>query len=123
MNTISTKKTGKTGEVIALSHLKNNGYKIIDRNYTCSIGEIDIVAVNEGDVVFIEVKSRRSEHFGNPSEAVDINKQKKISRVALFYMKEKNLLGCSARFDVVAVMLVPGKPVVEVFQNAFEFAQ
>jgi len=79
--------------------------------------------MNEGDVVFIEVKSRRSEHFGNPSEAVDINKQKKISRVALFYMKEKNLLGCSARFDVVAVMLVPGKPVVEVFQNAFEFAQ
>ena len=123
MNTISTKKTGKTGEVIALSHLKNNGYKIIDRNYTCSMGEIDIIAMNEGDVVFIEVKSRRSEHFGNPSEAVDINKQKKISRVALFYMKEKNLLGCSARFDVVAVMLVPGKPVVEVFQNAFEFAQ
>ncbi len=123
MNTISTRKTGETGEAIALSHLRSNGYTIIDRNYTCSIGEIDIVATNEGDVVFIEVKSRRSDYFGSPAEAVTINKQKKISKVALFYMKEKNLVGRSARFDVVAVMLVPGEPVVEIFQNAFEFVQ
>lgn len=123
MNATSTKKTGKTGELIAVSHLKNNGYKILDQNYTCSIGEIDIIAMNEGDVVFIEVKSRRSEQFGNPAESVTVNKQKKISTVALFYMKEKNLLGRSARFDVVSVMLTVEKPVIEIYKNAFEFIQ
>lgn len=123
MNAMSTKKTGEAGEAIALSHLKNNNYTIVDRNYTCPLGEIDIIATNEGDVVFIEVKSRRTEQFGNAAEAVTLNKQRKISQVALFYMKEKNLLDRSARFDVVAVMLVPGKPVVEIFQNAFEFVR
>ena len=123
MNAMSTKKTGEAGEAIALSHLKKNNYTIVDRNYTCPLGEIDIIATNGGDVVFIEVKSRRTEQFGNAAEAVTLNKQRKISQVALFYMKEKNLLDLSARFDVVAVMLVPGKPVVEIFQNAFEFVR
>jgi putative endonuclease len=117
----NTRKTGGTGEAIALAHLEHNGYAIIDRNYTCLIGEIDIVAMNDGDIVFIEVKSRRSSAFGTPAEAVTVTKQKKISRTALYYLKEKNLLGRPVRFDVVAVTLKRDETTVEIFQNAFDF--
>jgi putative endonuclease len=119
----STRKAGETGEDIALFHLQRRGYTIVNRNYTCVIGEIDIVAMNEGEIVFVEVKSRRSRAFGTPAEAVTAAKQKKISKTALYYLKERNMLDRPARFDVVTVTMEKDKPTVEIFQNAFDFIE
>lgn len=116
------KKTGKIGEDIAIDFLKKKGYKIIERNYKCVFGEVDIVARDKGDIVFVEVKSRRSEYFGDPTDAVDFNKQKKISKIALNYLNEKRLDNHDARFDVIAIKLSPNGNTVELIENAFELA-
>jgi len=116
------KKTGKIGEDIAIDFLKKKGYKIIERNYKCVFGEVDIVARDRGDIVFVEVKSRRSEYFGDPTDAVDFNKQKKISKIALNYLNEKRLDNHDARFDVIAIKLSPSGNTVELIENAFELA-
>ena len=118
----NNRKTGKTGEDIATAYLKNKGYRIIERNYSCIYGEVDIVANDCGDVVFVEVKSRRSKGFGNPAEAVTPDKQKKISKVALNYLKEKRLDNRDARFDVVAIILSPEGNRVDLTKNAFDLA-
>jgi len=120
--TTDNKKTGKRGEEIALSFLKKKGYKIVEQNYRCVFGEIDIVARHRGDIVFIEVKSRKSEAFGNPEEAVGFKKQRKISQIALNYLNEKRLHDHDARFDVVAVKLLPDENKVKLITNAFELA-
>ena len=116
------KKTGKIGEDIAIDFLKKKGYKIIERNYKCVFGEVDIVARDRDDIVFVEVKSRRSEYFGDPTDAVDFNKQKKISKIALNYLNEKRLDNHDARFDVIAIKLSPNGKTVELIENAFELA-
>ena len=115
-------QTGKKGEEIAVRYLQSKGYRIIERNYRSRWGEIDIVAKDGGTVVFVEVKCRRSESFGDPQSAVGANKQRKVSRMSLAYLKEKNLYPCDARFDVVAVKMLPGGSRVELIRNAFEIA-
>ncbi|EAX48690.1 protein of unknown function UPF0102 [Thermosinus carboxydivorans Nor1] len=70
---------GKMGENAAADYLARNGYKILMRNYRCRIGEIDIVAERQGTIVFVEVKTRSSEKFGFPAEAVNYRKQQKLS--------------------------------------------
>jgi putative endonuclease len=120
--TLDRKKTGKRGEEIAVSFLKKKGYTIVEQNYRCVFGEIDIVARHRGDIVFIEVKSRKSEDFGNPEEAVGFNKQRKISQIALNYLNEKGLNDHDARFDVVAIKLLPDDHKVKLITNAFELA-
>ncbi len=116
------KKTGKTGEDIATAFLRKKRYKIIERNYKCVFGEIDIVARDMSDIVFIEVKSRKSKDFGEPEDAVTLNKQRKISKVALNYLKEKNLDDHKARFDVIAIKLSTEGNIVKHIKNAFELA-
>jgi len=120
MNGSERIQTGKRGEDIAVAYLKNRGYRIIERNYTCLFGEIDIVAKDGDTVVFVEVKSRKSEKFGDPQGAVGREKQKKISRISLKYLEEKHLYPCDARFDVVAIKMLPAGSIVELIQNAFE---
>ena len=122
MNSISRIQTGKRGEDIAVAYLKNRGYRIIERNYKCLFGEIDIVAKDRDTVVFVEVKSRKSEKFGDPQGAVGREKQKKISRISLKYLDEKHLYPCDARFDVVAIKMLPAGSIVELIQNAFDLA-
>ena len=122
MNGSSRIQTGKRGEDIAVAYLKNRGYRIIERNYKCLFGEIDIVAKDGDTVVFVEVKSRKSEKFGDPQGAVGREKQKKISRISLTYLEEKHLYPCDARFDVVAIKMLPAGSIVELIQNAFELA-
>jgi putative endonuclease len=115
-------QTGKKGEDIAVAYLKRKGYQLLDRNYRCLFGEVDIVA-KEGDmIVFIEVKSRRSEQFGDPQMAVGIQKQKKLSRIAMKYLEEKSLYPCNARFDVVAVKMFLTGTQIEIIRNAFDLA-
>ncbi len=77
MNGFGRIRTGKKGEDIAVAYLKSNGYRIVERNYKCLFGEIDIVAKDGNTVVFVEVKSRKSEEFGDPQVAVGLEKQKK----------------------------------------------
>jgi putative endonuclease len=122
MNGSGRIQTGKRGEDIAVAYLKNRGYRIIERNYKCLFGEIDIVAKDGDTVVFVEVKSRKSEKFGDPQGAVGREKQKKISRISLKYLEEKHLYPCDARFDVVAIKMLPAGSIVELIQNAFELA-
>ncbi len=115
-------KSGEKGEAIAVRQLKKNGYKIIETNYLTKLGEIDIIAKDKDTIVFVEVKARRSVNFGSPKGAVTSQKQKKISMVALYYLKTNNQITAKARFDVVAVSLNRDKPRVEIIKNAFELA-
>lgn len=112
--------TGKRGEELAAAHLAETGYRIIERNYRCLFGEIDIVAEEGGTLVFVEVKSRRSAEYGDPQLAVGREKQKKISRIALHYLTERHLCHRPARFDVVAVKMLLGQVRIELIRNAFE---
>jgi putative endonuclease len=113
---------GQKGESIAARHLKKCGYKILVQNYRNKIGEIDIIARDGDTIVFVEVKTRRNDHFGGPKWAVTFHKQRKISMVALSYLKEFQLHDRRARFDVVAVLENDKKPAVEIIKNAFELA-
>ncbi|NVL89942.1 MAG: YraN family protein [Desulfobacterales bacterium] len=114
--------TGESGETLAIKFLKKHGYKIIEQNYRCKLGEIDIIARNGRVLVFIEVKARRTDRFGEPKWAVTPRKQRKISMVALEYLKKTKQMDKKARFDVVAIRLLPGGPDIEVIKNAFELA-
>ena len=112
---------GILGEKLARKHLKRQGYRILDKNYRTSLGEIDIIAEEKGVLVFVEVKTRRDHSCGHPLEAVTPAKCRQISKVALFYLAENKMESRDARFDVVAVSLgTKGKPEIELVQNAFD---
>jgi putative endonuclease len=115
-------KFGEQGEALAARRLKKAGYKIIETNYRTRLGEIDIIAKDKDTIVFVEVKSRRSVHFGNPKQAVTLQKQKKISMVALCYLKTTGQSTAKARFDVVTIISNQDEPQVEIIKNAFELA-
>ena len=118
-----TKKiiTGKEGEKIAAAFLKKNGYRIIEINFRCPIGEIDIIAKEKKDLVFVEVKTRKYMELGYPEQAVGIRKQKKMSQLALWYLQKRKIVDTNARFDVVAITLIPEKSEVKLIKNAFDF--
>jgi putative endonuclease len=111
---------GQKGERIAVSFLKNEGYRIIAVNYRTRLGQIDIVAKDKGTICFVEVKTRKSQRFGKPAEAVGVFKQRKISQVALAFLKQNGLLNSPARFDVVSISHQEIHPKVELIKNAFE---
>ena len=113
---------GKESESIAARYLKKNGYKILEQNYRNKLGEIDIIAKDKKTLVFIEVKARKSDLFGNPKWAITPKKQRKISMVALYYLKATKQINTKARFDVVSISSAQAKPRVEIIKNAFELA-
>ena len=96
---------GKLGEEIAEKYLTQNNYKIIEKNFSCSFGEIDIIAKINEELVFIEVKSRSNVNFGYPSEAVDYMKIRKIVNTAKYYMLKNNINNAPIRFDVIEIYL------------------
>jgi putative endonuclease len=112
-------RTGKQGEDLAVAYLRKAGYQIVAQNYRCLYGEVDIVAHDGGTIVFVEVKSRRSEAFGQPQDAVGLEKQKRLSRISLHYLQQKRLEGRNARFDVVSVRMLPDGNRVDLIRNAF----
>ena len=120
MKDLSKIKTGKRGEEIAIRHLRQLGYVILERNYRCPLGEIDIVAQDKDTIVFVEVKSRKTEDFGDPEQAVGRAKQKKISLLSLYYLTQHNHAPENARFDVVAIKMLPDGPEVRIIDNAFD---
>ena len=109
---------GREGEDTAARMLRRDGYKILARNYRCRHGEIDIVAFEDGEYVFVEVKTRTSDAKGSGAEAVTPTKQRKLARVAEQYMAERGIDGCPCRFDVVAVTAGGGEA-DEVIRGAF----
>jgi len=111
---------GKEGEETAVKYLKKRGYKIIENNWRCHMGEIDIIARHKDDTVFIEVKTRTDAGLGAPQESVDQRKQKKIIKSALTYIQCKNLEGQNFRFDVIAIDFSSGKQEIILFQDAFQ---
>jgi putative endonuclease len=117
---VSNQDKGKKGEEAAARFLVQNRYRIIARNYRTSCGEVDIIARDGDTICFVEVKGRSSDRFGLPQEALSVAKQKKIVRVALFFLKEKKLLEAPARFDVVTVLFDEEPWRVELIKNAFE---
>jgi putative endonuclease len=112
----------RRGERAAERFVRRLGYKIVARRERGALGELDLVAVDDRTVVFIEVKTRASHAAGHPAEAVDAAKQQKLTQLALAYLKRHDLLETPARFDVVAVTWPAGarQPTVEHFKNAFE---
>lgn len=114
---------GRSGEETAVNLLKDNGYKVLARNYRTRIGEIDIIASDKDTLCFVEVKTRSSSRFGLPYEAVSKFKQRQISKAALLYLKENNLLGKKARFDVVSVVYSKDGPNLRLIKNSFELEE
>lgn len=111
---------GKSGEEAAVGLLIKKGYKILARNYKSKFGEIDIIA-KEGDTFcFIEVKTRRSDRFGFPQDAVQARKQMQISKAALGFLQENSLLDRKARFDVISVMHAEDGSKMDLIKDAFE---
>ena len=107
---------GFKGEEIAVNFLKEKKFKILERNYSNKIGEIDIIAENKGVLVFVEVKARETLAFGRPAEAVDNRKQQKLRNVAQIYLMAKKKTECDCRFDVIEIL---GEKVLQHIENAF----
>jgi putative endonuclease len=114
------KEIGESGEAFARSYLKRKGYRIIQTNYRTPLGEIDIIAKDGDTIVFVEVKTRKNLSFGYPHEAVTISKQKRLKRLALYYLKVNNLVDARGRFDVLSLVSGEGSYKVEHFEDAFE---
>ena len=112
---------GRRGEKAAARFLKRRGYIIVGRSERDMLGEMDLIAVHQRTVVFVEVKTRKSHQAGHPAEAVGDAKQRRLTRLALGYLKRHDLLENRARFDVVAVTwpATAKKPHIEHFPNAF----
>ena len=102
-------ETGKIGEDIAIKYLEQLGYKIIERNFECKQGEIDIIAKDKEEIVFIEVKTRTSVTYGFPKEAVDKTKKKHIYWSTEYYIYSRNLENYPIRIDVIEVYKKHGK--------------
>lgn len=114
------KVVGAEGEKAAEKYLRGQRYTILERNYRCPLGEIDLVALDGDTVVFIEVKTRRGEGHGSPLEAVDVRKQRQVGRVAQSFLLRHRLQDRNARFDVVGVRRDGADIVCELVRNAFE---
>ncbi len=114
---INKKQKGLYGELRAVRYLESLGYKIIERNYRNIFGEIDIVARDGETIVFVEVRRRDSRNYGTPIESIDMNKQKRIGRIACKYIVDKGFEGMSVRFDVVSIYMGH----IEVIKDAFEY--
>ncbi len=111
---------GVIGEELARQFLSFEGYKILLKNYECALGEIDLIAKESGALVFIEVKTRSSDAFGDPVEAVTFTKRRQIVKAAKFYLKRYGIHNVPCRFDVVSVVIPKnGEPNLRVVKNAF----
>jgi putative endonuclease len=111
---------GEASESAAVRLLRKKGYRIIETNYRLALGEIDIIARDGDTIVFVEVKARKTPRFGSPKLAVTRKKQRKLSMLALAYLKTTRQTRAKARFDVVAISSFLRPPQVEIVRNAFE---
>lgn len=111
-------EVGKIGENIATKYLEQIGYEILQRNFECKQGEIDIIAKDKEEIVFVEVKTRANMLYGKPKEAVDTIKQKHIYKSAEFYIYIKHLENLPVRIDVIEVYKKKEKYILNHIKNA-----
>ncbi len=116
---MKTTEIGKQGEQYAIQFLKEKNYAILTTHFIYNHGEIDIIAKEENEIVFVEVKTRRSKKFGKPEESVTPKKQELLRRTAEGYITQNNLTNISCRFDVIAISFHQQKIMYEHFKNAF----
>jgi len=109
---------GGRGEDLAARFLARKGLKVLERNFRCPAGEVDIIARDGETVVFVEVKTRRGGLFGHPLEAVHSTKRDRLRKTALFYLSTRGG-EAPARFDIVGINLGPGAPEIEHVEDAF----
>jgi putative endonuclease len=111
---------GKAGERIAENYLRKKGYRIFQKNFRTSLGEIDMICLEGETIVFVEVKTNSSTDFGVPECRVDHRKQKQMAKVALGFHKQKEKTHCDCRFDVISILLrKDSEPKIEHIENAF----
>jgi len=114
-------KTGDVGENAVVKYLKRRFYRILECNFNCRWGELDIVAKRGRFLCFVEVKTRSKNSLGRPAEAVDKYKQNKIIKTAYYYLKEnEDLSYLMPRFDVAEVYIDNHKPRINYIDNAFD---
>ena len=111
------KNLGNLGEGLAEKHLKQKGFKIIEKNYRCPIGEVDLIAKKDDLLVFVEVKTRTSDEF-DPFDSVTVKKQKKLYKLAEYYTKNLKEVPF-IRFDVIGISFLGERPEIDHLENAF----
>lgn len=116
------KVVGALGEKLAIRFLKQKGYRILETNYRTIFGELDAVAKKDGSIIFIEIKTRASSSLGPPYLAVTLMKQRHIIKNALFYLKQRRMVHCDWRIDIVSVKLNSKRQLesIELIENAVE---
>ncbi|HEX3015424.1 MAG TPA: YraN family protein [Desulfobacteria bacterium] len=116
----SRRKLGRAGEDMALNYLKSVGMQLLERNYRCRLGEIDLVMVDRGQLVFVEVRTKSSKTFGTGLESITSRKRRKLKTLARYYMMYTGLKNDNIRFDVVSIeMPYQGIPSLEHVRAAF----
>jgi len=113
---------GRRGEALAAELLRAKGLTIVERNFRCRAGEIDLVALDGPTLVFVEVRSRRGDRAGTPFESVDQRKQAQVTRVARHFVAARGLLDHDVRFDVVGIRFDQEPPAIEHLSAAFDAA-
>ncbi|MEU8900912.1 YraN family protein [Nocardia sp. NPDC048505] len=103
------KALGAHGEELAARYLQSAGWEIVGRNWRCRYGELDLIARDARVTAFIEVKTRRGVGFGIPAESVTYQKRRRIRTLALLWLKEHDTAYRWVRFDVISVLLLPGR--------------
>lgn len=116
----NTRQLGAQGERLVERFLRKRGYKVLARNYRCPRGEIDLITLDGQTVVFVEVKTRQNTSLAEPEESVRLGKQRRLTQIARHWLKQHGGRDRRCRFDVVAVKLGPGEPVLRHFHDAFE---
>ena len=114
------KQIGERGEIAAARFLERRGYDIVERNWTCKAGEADIVAKDNENLVFVEVKTRTNLEVGLPEEAVDAEKRQRYERIAAYYLADHPYVDMQVRFDVVGILVcAPDRALIRHHIDAF----
>lgn len=116
--TTTRREIGQWGEQMAADYLAGKGYRIIERNWCCAGGELDIIAAEGERLVFVEVRTRRGGRFGSAAESVTPAKQNRLIELAQTYLQEKTETPPAWRIDVVAIQLGPGRTRLNHIENA-----
>jgi len=112
---------GRRGEELAADWLESKDIRVLERNYHFEKAEVDIIAYNGKQIIFVEVKTRTDNRFSEPEDAVNTEKKKSLIKVAGAWLYERKMEGAPVRFDIISVLLKPGspKPVFNHFEGAF----
>ncbi len=116
----NNRELGKLGEDEAVKYVKSQGYNILCRNFECSQGEIDIIAQDKKEIVFIEVKTRTGYFYGQPAEAVTFFKLKHLKSTIKYYLYKNNLEDEFVRIDIIEVLVCNGKIIINHIKKAID---